>query len=163
MNSTHVFCLLFQIQIQIQSLFKDWLIANRLFDDRMNSSDSLFYLDLAANDAITLSNTYTLDRVYGWKGVCIEANSFYWRRLAAHRTCNVVGAAVGKVDGEVMNFTFQGPYGGLIGERFDNKPNKVAANAQKDTVMTLSLLTILTKLGAPKTIQYMSLDVEGIK
>jgi hypothetical protein len=139
---------------------QDWLVVNRLFDDRRNASAN-FYVDLAANDAITISNTYALDRLYGWSGICIEANSFYWRRLAAHRTCNVVGAAVGSQDGIAMNFTFQGPFGGLIGDRFDNKPNKVAANAQKDTVLTLSLLTILTHLHAPKTIQYLSLDVEG--
>jgi len=53
-----------------------------------------FFVDLAANDALILSNTFVLER-NGWDGVCIEANPEYWYRLASFRNCTIVGAAVG--------------------------------------------------------------------
>jgi hypothetical protein len=54
-----------------------------------------FFIDLAANDAVQLSNTYALERYYHWQGVCIEPNPMYWYNLTAFRTCVIVGAVVG--------------------------------------------------------------------
>ena len=31
-----------------------------------------YFVDLAANDAISLSNTYSLETYYGWKGLCVS-------------------------------------------------------------------------------------------
>ena len=36
-----------------------------------------YFLDLAANDAVQLSNTRLLERDMGWNGLCIEANEQY--------------------------------------------------------------------------------------
>jgi hypothetical protein len=54
-----------------------------------------YFIDLAANDAVQLSNTYALERFYHWKGVCIEPNPMYWYNLTAFRTCVIIGAVVG--------------------------------------------------------------------
>jgi RNPHF zinc finger len=54
-----------------------------------------YFIDLAANDAVQLSNTYALERYYHWKGVCIEPNPMYWYNLTAFRTCVIIGAVVG--------------------------------------------------------------------
>ena len=65
-----------------------------------------FFVDLAANDALYLSNTFVLEK-NGWEGVCIEANPEYWYGLASFRTCTIVGAAVGgkpEDDGLEVNF-----------------------------------------------------------
>ena len=51
-----------------------------------------YFLDLAANDAVDLTNTLALER-HGWTGLCIEPNPRYWYGLA-HRNCTVVGALV---------------------------------------------------------------------
>ena len=37
-----------------------------------------FFIDLAANDAKELTNTLSLERDYGWRGLCIEPNPGYW-------------------------------------------------------------------------------------
>jgi hypothetical protein len=34
-----------------------------------------FFVDLAANDATVLSNTFTLERHYGWQGLCVSHKS----------------------------------------------------------------------------------------
>ena len=41
-----------------------------------------YFIDLAANDATLLSNTYVLETKYHWKGLCIEPNPEYWENLA---------------------------------------------------------------------------------
>ena len=52
-----------------------------------------YFLDLAANDAVHLSNTLHLEQ-NGWKGLCIEGNPMYWYSLSAFRNCTIVGAFV---------------------------------------------------------------------
>lgn len=59
-----------------------------------NKTDG-YFVDLAANDAIQLSNTYALERYYHWRGVCIEPNPVYWHNLTTFRTCTTVAAVVG--------------------------------------------------------------------
>jgi hypothetical protein len=54
-----------------------------------------YFVDLAANDAVSLSNTYSLERYWGWKGVCIEPNPIYWHNLSAYRSCTKIAAVVG--------------------------------------------------------------------
>lgn len=135
---------------------QDWLVHSFFADD---DSDR-FYVDLAANDAIHISNTYALDRVYKWNGICIEANPQYWYGLAMHRTCKLVGAAVADRNGLQVPFVFSGVMGGIVGNNFDNKPARVDASMRQN-VSTLSLETIFAELEAPRRIQYLSLDVEG--
>ena len=53
-----------------------------------------FFVDLAANQPVCLSNTRALERDYGWRGLCIEANPALLLPLATHRNCTVVGAVV---------------------------------------------------------------------
>jgi hypothetical protein len=129
-----------------------------------------FFIDLAANDAVALSNTLMLERDYGWDGICVEANPGYWSRLARRR-CTVVGAAVGHVDNEIVEFNAGvtqpglkipgqdiGVFGGIVG--FDNKVRQV----KKETtwsVHTAALLNVLEKTHAPPEIDYFSFDVEG--
>ena len=68
-----------------------------------------YFVDLAANDAVHISNTLMIERDYNWDGVCIEANPAYWFGLA-HRKCTVIGAAVGKTDNEPMNLSTEAPW-----------------------------------------------------
>ena len=47
-------------------------------------------MDLAANHAVRISNTYVMDRCLGWRGLCIEANevcTFPKRKNSFLTTC----------------------------------------------------------------------------
>jgi hypothetical protein len=78
-----------------------------------------YFVDLAANDAVWASNTFSLEQNFGWRGVCIEPNPMYWYRLS-FRKCHVVGAIVGgtsNVEVEVaLGQAHHGPFGGIIGD-----------------------------------------------
>lgn len=115
-----------------------------------------YFVELAANDAVDISNSYALERNLQWNGLCIEANPRYWRDLS-FRDCQVVGAVVGKRRDEQIQFEFGiGWNGGIVNKDFDN-----TQATQANTFYTVPLEEILKRNGAPNILDYLSLDVEG--
>jgi len=134
---------------------QDWII-DVLF---RNTSRSLYYIDLAANDALEISNTFALDRL-GWHGLCIEANPSYWYSLVTKRKCAVYALAVAAANVTSVRFNFRsmGVYGGIVGANFDNKGDD---DGKVVDVPAAGLGDILEHAGSPSIIDYFSLDVEG--
>jgi hypothetical protein len=92
---------------------------DQLIVELLNGKTSGYFIDLAANDAVSLSNTYSLEKSYDWNGLCIEPNPVYWYNLT-FRECQVIGAVVGQERMEKVHFRFQaGDHGGIAGEGFD--------------------------------------------
>ena len=135
-----------------------------------------YYVDLAANDAVDLSNTFVLDHDFGWRGLCIEPNPRYWERLKSLRSCKLVPHAVADKPGELpfvlpaggRHFGIDsGAFGGLVrtGAMAEQDPfvAKVQHHAGR-TVVNVSVRTlreVLETEGAPTRIDVLSLDVEG--
>ena len=129
-----------------------------------------FFVDLASNHAFRLSNTFLLEQKYDWDGLCIEPNWQYWNGLASLRKCKVIGAVGGNPDAkEPIRFRFHpfkpflGAFGGIVGDKFDNKPDNKAKDNEilEERRYTVALAEILETFGAPKIIDYFSFDVEG--
>lgn len=118
-----------------------------------------YFIDLASNDPVKISNTYALETNFGWSGLCLEPNPAYWAGLA-YRKCHVVGAVVGSERMQEIQFRFPnrvGPQGGIVGKDFDNKASsKFAEDRPRYTV---TLLEIFERFQTPTVIDYMSLDV----
>lgn len=115
-----------------------------------------FFIDLAANMPILISNSRSLERDHQWNGLCIEANPRFHPALMERRSCVVVGAAIAKEERETR-FVNRGPFGGLLGNGFDNGNETRHSFA----VRTVQFGRVLRELAVPPTIDYMSLDVEG--
>lgn len=111
------------------------------------------FVDLAANHAISISNTMVLEQKYNWTGLCIEPNPIYAQSYI-HRSCQFVQAVVGPQTGLQVDFNLDGVVGGIAG--FDSKN---ANHAQSH--YTVSVVKILQDFDMPKTIDYLSLDIEG--
>ena len=129
----------------------------------LNQHQNGFFVDLAANDATILSNTFALERDLNWGGLCIEANPMYWERLS-YRKCKIVGAVVGKDRMQEVKFRMvRAESGGIEGEDFDNSPSKILKPGKMAAVdrYTVPLLEVLERFDAPRVIDYLSLDVEG--
>jgi hypothetical protein len=122
-----------------------------------------YFIDLAANDATNLSNTYQLEKQLDWNGICIEPNPIYWTSLS-HRKCNIAAAVVGKTRMEEVRFRMyadlkkRAPSGGIEGFIDPKIPRSKEKSAD---VYTVPFLEILEKFDAPHVIEYLSLDVEG--
>ena len=126
-----------------------------------NSKKNGYFVDLAANDAVHISNTYALETNFGWSGICIEPNPVYWESLA-FRQCQVVAAVVGNRTRDTVLFKYPkraAPRGGIVGPEFENKePSKHGEDHHK---LTVTLEEILNRYHAPPVMDYLSLDVEG--
>jgi hypothetical protein len=132
---------------------KQDIVVSRLFGEKTNG----YFIDLAANDAVDISNTFALERKFNWTGLCIEPNPIYWSGLA-HRDCQVVGAIVGEIRMEEVQFQFTGDghLGGIVGDEYDNKNAKDA-----EVKYVVPLDEVLRRFRAPNMMDYLSLDVEG--
>lgn len=139
---------------------QDQLVVDLFSGTQTQEATGRFFIDLAANDAVKLSNTLMLERDFGWKGLCIEPNPQYWDGLL-HRKCDLVAAVIANETNELVQFTFsRGEYGGIVGEHLDNKPSK--RNKQVAFRRTTTFWDVLQSGGqVPSTIDYLSLDVEG--
>jgi hypothetical protein len=132
-----------------------------------------YFVDLAANDATYLSNTYALETHHGWNGLCIEANPKYWLGLAG-RKCQVVGAVLGHQTMEEIQFRYgskasgqkqgdrsdTGVLGGIVNPNFDNMEIDTLDD-EVESRFTATLVDVFRRYKVPSLIDYLSLDVEG--
>ena len=138
---------------------QDRVIA-RIFEDKRDG----FFVDLAAHTPVDLSNTRTLERDFGWHGVCIEADHAYFVDLARYRACSVVQAVVASRANATVLYRHQASFGGVKrfeeGRRLGSHTPRVTGTSK---LRTVTLTNILRHAGAPSTIDYLSLDVEGFE
>ena len=113
---------------------QDFTIA-RLFDGVQGSR---FFVDLAANHAVFLSNTRALERDHGWEGICIEPNPELVQELRAQRHCRVVQHVVGSWR-EPVSFHVHGRDDGL---------SRVVARGGAAPTPTVPLASLLADVAA---------------
>ena len=118
-----------------------------------SSKQHRYFIDLASSGGWTHSNTKALERDWGWRGLCIEANSAFWPSLINRRTCEVVGAAVAEERAEkgFHKPVIQG-MGGLVGG-----PRHILKNAHANAsmrVQAVPLAEVFRQFRVPPAIQH---------
>lgn len=122
---------------------QDRWVADNTFRDQAHGG---FFVDVGAHDGITHSNSYALERSFGWRGICVEPNPDVYPTLVANRPlaqCEQV--AVTTLTGTV---------------RF-NVDHVVPEGAHGIEVPADTLAGILDRCAAPPVIDYLSIDTEG--
>jgi FkbM family methyltransferase len=140
---------------------QDRWVVRRIFEQRRYG----FFVDIGAVDGRTHSNTYVLERDYGWTGIAAEPNPLYFSALSRNRKCACVQACIDARSGEVDFYT-GGFLGGIIDHDTDNTPKRrgplFAAHPDRIIrIKAVSLQELLESKNAPRNIDYLSLDVEG--
>jgi len=123
-----------------------------------------FFLDLAAADGVTHSNTHALEKWFGWTGICIEPNPAFFAQLKARRRCAVVPAVVSDRRERVRFRIDNGQLGGVVADDTDNNARARGRQFAQAAIIELPavpLNDILDDHHAPRVIDYFSLDVEG--
>jgi FkbM family methyltransferase len=131
---------------------QDKWVIEKIFKYKKNG----FFLELGAAGGIFISNTYALEKHYGWKGICIEANKKLFNKLKNNRKCFCDNSCVDGKNHKVK-FVDDGTLSGGIADVHSNY-YKEDDCVIKDTV---TLAEILKRYDAPKIIDYFSFDVEG--
>ncbi|WNJ20536.1 FkbM family methyltransferase [Pontibacter sp. G13] len=123
-----------------------------------------FFLDLAAADGVLHSNSFALEKMFGWKGICIEPNPAFFEALQANRKCFFDNAVISDQPEEVTFRIDNGQLGGIVASDTDNNNQVRAEELTQATTLTMTakvLKDVLDAHNAPKVIDYFSLDVEG--
>lgn len=123
-----------------------------------NNLKNMNFLDIGANDGIKFSNTYLLEKLYNWKGICSEPLPSAFKKLIRYRSAMCDNHAVFSESGLSINFSDCNLLSGITNyiDRFEDvKKNK------QIIVKTITLQQLLDYFKAPKIIQYFSLDTEG--
>lgn len=126
------------------------------------------FLDIGANDGITLSNTYALYQL-GWDGICIEPSEDVFKRLLENQPESVnLNVAVGKENG-TMTFYESGEHLGkgdlgLLSTIEKGELKRWVGTNNKFTEKKCNVITfekLLTQTGIDK-IDFISIDAEGL-
>lgn len=117
-----------------------------------------FFVEFGACDGLLISNTWLLERDYGWTGILSEPSRSWHSALKANRNCILDFRCVHGESGRTVQFAESGEdatqsaiFGG----------EQSGAVAQTYTVETVSLRDLLREHNAPRTIDFLSVDVEG--
>jgi len=123
-----------------------------------------YFVDLAAADGITHSNTHFLEKEYLWDGICIEPNPVFFDSLKAERNCICENLAISNRN-EVVDFRIDnGQCGGIVADDTDNNIKTRSGQLKTAEIIQVQANTleyVLDKHQAPSIIDYLSLDIEG--
>lgn len=119
------------------------------------------FLDVGAHDGVELSNTQMLEE-NGWNGTCIDPVPRNFQR----RTCKVIQKAVagkhlnGRQFYDCRNSDVSG-YSGFNDTQKPGQKGQVQAKCRNITVDQVTPAELLVEVGSPRTLGYISLDIEG--
>ena len=118
------------------------------------------FIEIGANDGITLSNTFLLEKEYGWKGICIEPIPEKFEILKKNRPNSIcVDKAVYSMGGVKLEFSDADLYSGIT--KHIDEINNDGKNGKKIIVETVNLNELLDMHNFPSFIDYLSIDTEG--
>jgi hypothetical protein len=139
-------------------LFQDLFVLETL-----SWKESGYFVEFGATDGINLSNTYLLEKDFGWTGLLAEPGRNWSKALIANRECLISNAFIWGESGQQVDF---------LESRF---PEFSTAMKYKDfdglsasreiiesySLTTISLCDFLEENSAPNYIDYISIDTEG--
>ena len=122
-----------------------------------------YFVEFGATNGVDLSNTYLLEKDFGWTGILAEPAKVWHADLVRNRSAAVDFDCVWKESGQSL------PFAVVECAEFSTLGNYSEADAHKksrksahwQTVNTVSLNDLLERHGAPTVIDYLSIDTEG--
>ncbi|MGA3127472.1 MAG: FkbM family methyltransferase [Candidatus Korobacteraceae bacterium] len=122
-----------------------------------------FFVEFGAADGIDLSNTYLLEKEFGWSGILAEPATCWQGDLKKNRNCHISTECVWSASNSTLTFNEAETaelstihsYSATDAHRQERKKGKTY------DVTTISLEDLLAKYSAPRNIDYLSIDTEG--
>ena len=122
-----------------------------------------YFVEFGATNGVDLSNTYLLEKKFGWLGIVAEPLKSKYAELIRNRSCHIEDKCVWKNSGELLKFLEANDQDlSTIFEYQDKDLHRESRkNGQISDVETISLNDLLKKYNAPRLIDYLSIDTEG--
>ena len=154
---------------------EDLIMLPTLLHARRGSPGHGVFVELGALDGIAFSNTYMLERCFGWRGLLIEGNpaSFAKLRESGRASTFLHSAVCGASDPPFVEFTVDGgPVAGQVGQLTRGHQHKWGWWNRKKGVANVSCAPLSTLLHQSEhfgmaaesdaaEVDLLSLDVEG--
>ena len=122
-----------------------------------------FFVEFGAADGVALSNSYILEKRFGWSGILCEPSTGWHEALKQNRGCIIDTRCVYSVSGEKLSFSenYLGELSAITAFAEPNANGVLKRTTSSYEVETISLLDLLKAHNAPKFIEFLSVDTEG--
>jgi FkbM family methyltransferase len=122
-----------------------------------------FFVEFGATNGNDLSNTYLLEKEFGWTGILAEPAKCWQNDLKKNRSAHIETNCVWRDSHTVLTFNeVEAPELSTISSFSDADLHKETRKRGKAyEVATISLNDLLLKYNSPKEIDYLSIDTEG--
>jgi FkbM family methyltransferase len=124
-----------------------------------------FFVEFGATNGLTINNTYLLETTMSWSGVVAEPFPVWHDALRSNRKCKVETRCVWSKTSEDLDFVAftETPELATLNNfvHADHHDTKRLTNSSIFRVQTISLNDLLAESGAPKHLDYLSVDTEG--
>jgi FkbM family methyltransferase len=122
-----------------------------------------FFVEFGATNGLDLSNTYLLEKNFGWKGILCEPAKEWHEELRLNRSCAIDTRCVYSSTGQKIQFS-ETSIGELstISSYMNSDANRlIRKKAAAYEVETVTLGDLLSSHNAPSYIDFLSIDTEG--
>lgn len=131
-----------------------------------------YFVEFGACDGVTDSNTWLLEKHFGWKGILAEPAKSWHSSLSENRACHVDFRCLSKKSRELLEFIeiasvqnnkINYQLSGLVdfADNGDWASSLRRTSPTRYKVETVSLMDLLEFWHAPLIIDYLSVDTEG--
>lgn len=119
-----------------------------------------YFVEFGGYDGVASSNTYLLEKKYGWSGIVAEPGVSFKQNLVASRNCTLDFRALWDSSDESI-FFFEDNIEGYLSVAAQDQKVITGNKSSTYEVKTVTLLDLLNDHGAPDEIEYISVDIEG--
>lgn len=122
-----------------------------------------FFVEFGATNGVDLSNTYLLEKAFGWQGILAEPARCWHPALKSNRSCCIETDCVWRESNSTLTFkeTALKEFSTISSSASSDPQRRAREEGVQYSVRTISLLDLLAKYDAPPVIDYLSLDTEG--
>ena len=122
-----------------------------------------YFVEFGAADGIRNSNSWLLEKRFGWSGVLAEPARIWHENLESNRVATILKTCVWSESGKALEFIETNDAELSTLARFANDDSLKTRRKSRQTYMvpTLSLLDLLEAVKAPSAIDFLSVDSEG--
>ena len=122
-----------------------------------------FFVEFGASNGLDLSNTYMLEKEFGWRGILSEPARCWHGELKRNRSCIVETHYVWSESNAILKFSeTKNPCFSTINSFSDGDLHAAARKKHRTyEVETIALVDLLAVHSAPSEIDYLSIDTEG--
>ena len=127
----------------------------------LNKKKNGFFVEFGATDGKGKSNTYILEKEFGWTGILCEPSKKWHTKLSSNRNCKIDHRCVWSASKEDLLFcdTKNAEFSSI--NQFVNFDIHKLDRVNSYYVQSVSLNDLLAEHQAPNYIDYLSVDTEG--